>query len=200
MGSTTSTRWKDYTKRQTVESCKRVNAREAPHVGAATTTTSVAATTARRLWCLCECGRRVAYLYRLPDEKASAWKCRICYQLTNRTAQEKGTRAAFEAWLTIKRWNQACELHSATKTMYERMAELWGKNVAPYDWAKLNDQQRTELLQFYASPEVVRQLFAQKRWEHSGEVERMAQATGAQIKADVWEAWKRRNRPRRAKK
>jgi hypothetical protein len=200
MGSITSTRWKGYTKRRTVESCKRINAREAAHVGVATTTTTVAGKSARRLWCVCECGRRVAFLYNLPDEKVSAWKCRVCHRLTNQKAQEKGTRAAFEAWLTPRRWKRACELHSATETLYKSMAELWGKNVAPYDWDKCDTERRAKLLRFYASPEIVRQVFAQKRWEHSSEVERMAQATGAQIRGDVWEAWKHRNRPRRAKK
>ncbi len=44
-----------------------------------------------RFWFICECGRQVGRLY-LPPEEA-IFRCRQCYELTYRSAQEHNTRA-----------------------------------------------------------------------------------------------------------
>ena len=47
-----------------------------------------------RFWFICECGRRVGRLY-LPHEQ-TIFRCRQCYELTYRSAQEHNTQAERE--------------------------------------------------------------------------------------------------------
>jgi hypothetical protein len=87
--------------------------------------------------------------------------------------------------------------HPATAQLYEQIHTLWQENVAPYDWDKLNSQQRAELLESYTSPDVVRRIFEHQRWKWSGEMEELSRATGAQVYADILKWWKYQNRLRR---
>jgi hypothetical protein len=47
-----------------------------------------------RFWFICECGKRVGRLYLPP--KQTIFRCRVCYELTYRSAQEHNTRAECE--------------------------------------------------------------------------------------------------------
>jgi hypothetical protein len=208
MGNITSTRWpKGYQKRRTVEECERITAREAWHVGAATVETPIGNTTARRLWCLCECGRRTAYLCRPPQssqdspgdqpgdaKKAGQWKCRRCHDLAYSRQQQRGTREAFARWLTPERWAKMSQKHPATERMYQAIGAAYEGLCAPYDWDTLNDEQRAELLTFYRDESAVRRAFDHQRDAYRNRIEEEAQAAGKEIRADLWVWWKQHNR------
>jgi len=198
MGNHNSTRWRGHAKKRTVEAARRISAREAQHAGSITTTaTPVANSPARRLWALCpECGARVWYLYQAPDQAPDAeqWKCRVCHDLSYRSTQQRGTRAAFYEWLTMERWSEISQKHPATARLYERMNELWQENVAAFDWDRCSAARRAELLESYTGEAVVRRIFEHQRWKWSGEIEPLAQAAGEEIRADLWAWWKARNR------
>ncbi len=175
-----------------VEECARVRPEEAAHVGAQTEESAVAGSSARRLWCLCECGARVVFLYQRPE--GGAWKCRTCHGLTTRQRQRRGTRAEFQAWLTMERYGEMSHKHPALSALYEAMATDWQEKVAPYDWDKISAADRAELLTFYANPKAVRHAFNEQRAQWSTRMEERGQATGEQIRADLWTWWKSRNR------
>ncbi len=200
MGNINSTRWKGYTKKTRVEECQRITAREARHVGAPTITEPVANSAARRLWCLCpDCEKRALHLYRLPsgteaERSGGAWKCRTCHRLTDAKAQEKGTRAAFEKWLTRERWAKISKNHPATARMYQAIGEDYRENVAPFDWDKVNEERRAELLEAYGGAKIVRRVFQKRQDEYAERINERDAMAGATIRADIWEEWKRRNR------
>lgn len=187
-------------KRRTIESAaRRIRPRECRHVGQHTTTTTVAGTSARRLWCLCEvCEQRAGYLYQ--PEPGDRWACAKCHALIYERQQQRGTREAFAQWLTPARWEWASSKHPAQHELYERMAELWREQCAPLDWSKLDAEQRADLLETFASPEAVARVFNSQRAKWSAEVETLAQAAGEEIARDLWAWWKdKQRRPKRAK-
>ncbi len=192
MGNHNSTRWKDYTKRRTVEECRRISAREARHLNIVTVTTFMPGG-AQRLWCICPaCKVRVWFLYQLAD--GGKWQCRTCHTLVYKSAQQRGTRAAFNAWLTPERWENISQKHPATMRLYERMAELWQENVEPYNWEKVSPERRAELLQSYTSPDTVHRVFEHQRWKWSGDIGLLEQAAGEEILTELWKCWKHDNR------
>jgi hypothetical protein len=195
MGNAASNRWpKNYRRKMPVESCRRINAREAAHVDCETVQTSIGGTAARRLWCRCSgCAARVRFLYERPD-RAGIWGCRRCHRLSYARQQQRGTRQAFEAWLTPARWQRMSAKHPATDRLYDRMAALERELCAAFDWDKLNAQQRAQLLQDFTGESVVRRIFDQRRATWSAQVEPMAEAVGDEIQADIWEWWKSKNR------
>lgn len=199
MGNFKSTRWKGYAKKLTVEECHRITPPEAQHVGAATTETKIAHTTARRLWCECpSCSARVFYLYQLPE--GGAWKCKTCHQLIYKGSQAKGTRAAFAAWLTPQRWERICKTHPAHDEMYERFARDFKRICEPFDWEKCSNERRAELLEAYGSREAIRRVWESKRDRLCGApLIKIEHATGKKIYADVWQEWKQRNRTTRSR-
>lgn len=193
MGNALSTRWRGHTKKTTVEVCERITAREAKHIGAPTLCEPVANSAARRLWCLCpDCERRARYLYRLPS--GGAWKCRMCHRLTDRKTQIRGTRAAFEDWLTPERWKKMSQKHPASAAFEDAVGAYLVESVAPYDWEKLNQKQRAQLLEIYASEDAVKSIFAQQRCKWGRKIEELSKAASAEIYADIWKWWKHRTR------
>jgi len=199
MGNPNSTRWKSHTKKTRAEECQRITAREAKHIGAPTLSERVANSTAQRLWCLCpDCKKRALHLYRLPS--GGAWKCRTCHRLTDARTQERGTRAAFEKWLTPQRWAKMSQKHPATARMYQAIGEDYRANVAPFDWDKVNEGRRAQLLETYASAEIVRRVFQKRQDEYAERINERDAMAGATIRADIWEAWKKRNRSKSCKK
>jgi hypothetical protein len=180
-------------RKTTVEECARVEASEAPHVGAATVETQIGGTNARRLWAVCpQCARQVCYLYCLP--RGEQWKCQRCHQLTTRARQQHGTRAAFDEWLTPERWESATDAHPATARLYEQMMSDWRENVAPLDWERADPQQRAELLENYATEKRARIAFEDARWRWTGRREERGAQVSAEIIGELWEQWKQHNR------
>ena len=192
MGNPNSTRWKEHTKKTRAEACERITAREAKHTGAPTLSEPVANSAAKRLWCLCpDCEKRALHLYRLPS--GDAWKCRRCHRLTDAKAQEKGTRAAFEKALE-RHWPRILREHGAAIETRAAIAEDYRENVAPFDWDTVNEGRRAQLLETYASMEIVRRVFQRQRDEHATRTEEQMAITIAMIKAEFWQWWKKRNR------
>ena len=199
MGNAQSTRWKGHTKKTTVETCRRITAREAWHIGAPTISAQVAGTSARRLWCLCpDCEARALYLYQLPT--GGAWKCQQCHRLTNQATQQHGTRAAFEQWLTPKRWAWMSARHPALKSFYDEIVADFRKTVAPLDPAKISAERRAELLQFYANDAAIKRAFEDARWHWSARMEEQNAEVSAQVRADIWRWWKHLNRSQKRPK
>jgi hypothetical protein len=92
MGNHRSTRWRGYTKKMTVESCRRLSPREAPHAGIATLTAPMPRGGGLRRWCLCpRCNRRKGDLFQPPG--LDSWACRSCLDLTY-TAQQRRRKPA----------------------------------------------------------------------------------------------------------
>ena len=185
-------RWMGYTKKRTVESCERINAREAAHVGCRIVEVQIGGTKARRLLCLCECGGRSQFLYR--PQKETRWACRQCHDLAYTRQQQRGTVSAFWAWLTPERWEKMSQKHPATKRMYEAMGEVYVELCAPYEWDKLSAEQQAKLLTLYASENAVRRVFDQQRQRWADHIEELAHAAGEEIRRDLWAWWKRHNR------
>lgn len=182
-----------------VEECQRIMPEEAAQVGAATEEAPVANSHARRLWILCpECGKRKRFLYQRPN--AEQWKCFECNGLTTRRRQMKGTNAAFEQWLTPKRWAKMSQKHPACKRLYEAIHNDWQENVAPFGWERASPEFRNELRQKHGSSERVKSIFEQRRWKWSERMERMNRDAGAEIMADLEKWWKWRNRSKRKNK
>lgn len=130
MGNENSTRWRGYAKKRTVQETRRINAREAQHVeGVAITTTTMPSGAARR-WCLCpSCGARVWYLYQA--QGVQEWRCRSCAGLSYKSAQQRGTEAAFYAWLDQAKWREYADRHPAheqlptdAKAAYDERASM----------------------------------------------------------------------------
>lgn len=197
MNTATAERPTKRQKRATVESARRVSAHEAQHIGAEVVAVPIARSRAAKPYALCPmCDRRALYLY----QSGAAWMCRACANLTYAAQQHRGTREAFAQWLTPARWEWASSKHPAQHELYERMAEIWREQCAPFQWEKLTDAERAELLQFYASPEAVARVFNSQRAKWSAEVETLAQAAGEEIARDLWAWWKdKQRRPKRAK-
>ena len=182
-------------RKTTVESCARVHAVEAPHVGAATEKTQIGNTSARRLWAICpNCEKRVRFLYQLPS--GGKWACKKCLSLTTQAQQQKGTRAEFAAWLTPERWERMSAKHPALKSFYDETGADFRANVASLDWDKADPIKRLELVRIYATEANARAAFERARMDWSERFEARAQAVGEQIHADLWTWWKSRNRPR----
>lgn len=198
MGSVTSGRWpKNYHRKMQVETCRRITARECCHVQISTVQTVVGNSKARRSYCVCPgCNSRTRFLYERPD-RARVFRCRRCQRLSYARQQLKGSREGFEKWLTAARWNRISLKHPATTRLYEQMHALYLEQVAPFDLDKMTDVRRTELLETYASEAVIRHVFDQQRAAWSAQIEPMVEAAGVQIRADIWEMWKRRNRPQK---
>ena len=182
-------------RKTTVESCARVHAVEAAHVGAATEKTQIARSNAFRLWAICpDCEKRVRFLYQLPD--GGKWACKKCLSLTTQAQQQHGTRAEFAAWLTPDRWARMSAKHPALISFYDETGADFRATVEPLDCSKISDEQRAELLKFYANDDAIKRAFEGALMDWSKRFEERAQAVGEQIRADLWTWWKSRNRPR----
>lgn len=199
MGNAQSTRWNGHTKKATVETCRRITAREAHHIGAPTVSEPVAGTSARRLWCLCpDCEKWALYLYQMVN--GGKYLCRQCHDLTNKATQQRGTRAAFEAWLTPQRFAWMSARHPATAALYEAVMSDWRETVEPFDPAKISAERRAELLTIYASDAAIKRVFEDARFRWSGRMEERNAQAGAEVRADIWRYWKHKNRSRPASK
>ncbi len=201
MGNMKSTRWHGHTKKRTVEECRRINAREAQHVaGIATTTTPVATSAARRLWALCPaCGARVWYLYQMPSEAPDAgtaeqWKCRQCHGLVYRSAQQRGTYAAFEEWLNQEKWQEYAERHPSREWLYTKVKQSWDRLCAPYDLQNMSFEEGLRLTVDMGGEKNVQIIFNQKRSQWSEIIARLeAQATRRTMN-DLKAEWKQQHR------
>ena len=182
-------------KKTTVEQCRRVCSVEAHHVGAATVETQIGNTSARRLWAVCgECERRVRFLYQPVDD--ALWKCAKCHSLTTKSRQQHKTKAEFAAWLTPARYSRMAAKHPAMKLFYEETGADFRANVAPLDCSKISDEQRAQLLKFYADDAAIKRAFECALMNWSERFEERAQTVGDEIRADLWRWWKSRSRPR----
>lgn len=180
----------------TVEECRRVHAVEALHVGGARTVeTQIGNTNAKRTFAVCDaCERHVRFLYQLPS--GGKYLCARCQNLTTRKRQQKGTRAEFAEWLTPDRWARMSAKHPALISFYDETGADFRATVEPLDCSKISDEERAELLKFYANDDAIKQAFEGARANWSERFETRAQAVGEQIRADIWKWWKIRNRAR----
>lgn len=177
-----------------VETCRRITASECCHVQISTVQTVVGNSKARRSYCVCpDCNARTRFLYERPDH-AGVFRCRRCQRLSYARQQMKGSREGFEKWLTTARWNRVSQKHPATTRLYEQMHALYLEKVDPFDFNKMSDARRAELLETYASEAVIRRVFEQQRTEWSAQIEPMVEAAGTEIRLDLWNWWKGKNR------
>jgi hypothetical protein len=193
MGNKNSTRWKNHIKKGTVEECRRVNGREAAHIGINTTTTPVANSAARRLWCLCPaCGARAWYLYQAPE--AQQWKCRSCHNLAYKSAQQRGTWAAFYDWLNQERWREYADRHPSKAWLYEEVHAAYQKTCLPFDLREMEQARRLELLAELGNEEAIKRRFELQRMEWSGLISELETQAARWTMADLKVLWKRNNR------
>jgi hypothetical protein len=194
MGNHNSTRWRGHAKKRTVEECRRITAREARHVGGiGTTATTVADSKARRLWCLCpSCGAQVWLLYQVED--GGVWKCRACHDLAYTSQQQRGTMAAFRAWLNQERWREYSEQHPAQEWLRREAGSTWKAMGVPYDLRSMSIERRLELRQQLGSDAAIERHFDQERMKWSEVLHGLEQEAGRRIMADLKAEWKRRNR------
>jgi hypothetical protein len=201
MGNENSTRWKGHTKRRTVDECRRINAREAQHVaGIATTTTPVATSAARRLWALCPaCGAQVWYLYQMPSEAPDAstgaqWKCRQCHDLAYKSAQQRGTYAAFYEWLNQEKWREYADRHRSREWLYQRVGDCWKKLCLPYDLRNMSADDQLRLTLKMGGAEKVEIIFNHQRDKFMRILHRLESRAARWAMNDLKTEWKQRHR------
>lgn len=212
MGNENSSRWRGHQKKRTVEECRRISAREAQHVaGIATTTTPVATSAARRLWALCpECGARVWFLYQVPSAargqapdqapdagSAEQWKCRQCHGLAYKSAQQRGTLAAFHEWLNQddqKNWREYAERHPAREWLYQRSKEAWDEICAPYDLQGMKPEKAVLLQAEMGGAEKVNRVFNEQRSKWSGMLHEFEQHATRWTMDSLKTDWKHQHR------
>ncbi len=193
MGNKASTRWRGHNKKRLVSECRRANAREAAHIGINTTTTQVANSAASRLWCLCPvCGARAWYLYQAP--KAQQWKCRACHGLAYKSAQQRGTEAAFYDWLNLKIWSEYADRHPSKAWLYDQVHAAYQKTCAPFDLRQMEQARRLELLAELGSEAAIQRRFESERREWSGLISEFEEQAARWTMNDLKSEWKQKNR------
>jgi hypothetical protein len=196
MGNEKSTRWSNHAKKTTVDKCRRISAREAKHIGIATTTTPVAISAARRLWALCpECGARVWYLYQAPNTEQ--WKCRQCHGLAYKSAQQRGTWAAFYEWLDQddrKNWREYTETHPSHDWLYTEAGKEWDRLCAPYDTRKMGLAEHFALREKLGSEAAIQRVFERNRSEWSGILHNLETRAAQWAMDDLKAEWKKKHR------
>lgn len=189
---------KPRTKRATVETARRITAREAAHVtGAQTVRAQVANSAALRLWCVCgSCQKRTVYLYDAahdPRQAASTWLCRHCARLVYARQQQRGTRAAFEQWLTPERAERMGRGHPAYVALW-RWLDREHARAAALDWDKATPEQREQLRARFGSELSARAEHRRAVQDFADELSERDLEAQRQVLADLWKFWKSENR------
>jgi enoyl-CoA hydratase/carnithine racemase len=193
MGNRNSTRWGSHTKKRTVEECRQISAREAKHIGIATTATPVANSAARRLWALCpQCGARVWYLYQAPDSEM--WSCRQCHGLAYKSAQQRGTYAAFDEWLNQERWREYADRHASHDWLLDKAFQSWNKLCAPYDLRAMNPDEKLTLIMSMGSAEKVQRMYQHQLDKWTAIRDRLEERAARWAMKDLQAEWKQRHR------